>query len=214
MKDSSTTVNAPDVARLRCLDGGGAPPEITADLRLVATLPQPARRALWTALGPSLREPLVPAVETQLDDFCRRHGVNDDDLARVLKACRFLVREAAKRDLPLPAFLEDVAALAGAESETALVLASGYEKARALLRRDMLGEALRAQGTVLTGIHWRLDTIRASSTGIRASADVALVTLEHLEGDKAGRLVLHLPLAEVEALKRVCEEILGKKAGV
>lgn len=210
MKDSRTAVNAPDVARLRCLDGGCAPPEIAADLRLVAALPEPARRALWTALGPSLQEPLVPVVETQLDDFCRRHAVNDGDLARVLKACRFLVREAAKRDLPLTVFMEDVTALAGAESETSLVLASGYEKARALLRRDMLGEALRAQGTVLTGIHWRLDTIRASSTGVRASADVALMTLEYLEGDRAGRLVLHLPLTEVEALKRACEEILTR----
>lgn len=210
MKDSSATVNAPDLAHLRCLDGGCAPPEIAADLRLVSALPEPARRALWTALGPSLREPLVPAVEVQLDNFCRKHAVNDDDLARVLKACRFLVREAAKRDLPLSVFMEDVTALAGAESETSLVLASGYEKARALLRHDMLGEALRAQGTVLTGVHWRLDTIRTSSTGVRASADVALMTLEYLEGNKSGRLVLHLPLAEVEALKRVCEEILAK----
>lgn len=211
MKDSSTTVTTPGVARLRCLDGGCAPPEITADLGLVAALPEPARRALWTALGPSLQEPLVPAVETQLDEFCRKHGVSDGDLARVLKACRFLVREAAKRDLPLAVFLEDVAALAGAESETSLVLAAGYEKARALLRRDMLGEALRAQGTVLTGIHWRLDSIRASSTGLRAGADVALMTLEYLEGGRADRLVLHLPLAEVEALKRACEEILANR---
>lgn len=210
MKDSSTTVNAPGMARLRCLDGECAPPEITADLRLVAALPEPARRALWTALGPSLREPLVPEVEAQLDEFCRKHGVNDSDLARALKACRFLVREAAKRDLPLTVFLEDVTALAGAESETSQVLAAGYDRARALLRRDMLGEALRAQGTVLTGVHWRLDSIRASSTGLRASADVALVTLEYLEGDSAGRLVLHLPLAEVETLKRACEEILAR----
>jgi hypothetical protein len=210
MENRSTSADSRRASGLRCLDGELAPPGIVADLSLFAALPPDARRALWTALGPSLSEPLPPAVEAQLDEFCRRYGANDAELARVLKACRFLVREAVKRDLPLTAFAEDVATLTGEESEIRAVLGAGYDKARVLLRRDMLGDALKAQGTVLTGIHWRLDTIRASSNGMRASANVALVTLEYLEGDKSGRLVLHLPLGKVEELKRALEEILAQ----
>jgi hypothetical protein len=208
MAISSTSAPAHGAPPLRCLDGASAPPAIATDLSILSTLPEVARRALWTALGPSLQEPLAPTLEAQLDDFCRRYRVNDDDLARVLKSCRFLVREGARRDLPLNVFLADVTALVGEEEEIHAVLGAGYERARALLRRDFLGDALRAQGTVLTGIHWRLDTLRASSSGLRASADVALMTLDYAEGERPGRLVLHLPLTEVEDLKRVCDEIL------
>lgn len=208
MDNQFSSTDAPRAPALRCLDDGPAPAEIVTDLSLFAGLPEGARRAFWTALGPSLAEPLPRAVEAELDDFCGRHGAKGDTLARVLKACRFLVREASKRDLPLAAFAEDVAALAGADAEVRAVLAAGYEKARAIVRRELVQEALLAHGTVLTNIDWRIDVMRASSSGARLNVPVAHLALDYRDGDKPGRLVLQLPLATVEELKRACEAIL------
>jgi hypothetical protein len=177
-------------------------------MRLFAALPAPARRALWGALGPSLSDPLPPAVEGLLDDFCRRFGAPEDVLARIIKGCRFLVREAAKLDLTLAAFAEDVEAVAGAHSELGAVLAAGYEQGKAHVRREMLREALGAHGAVFTGMSWRVDTMTVSSSGVRMRAPVVMMTLSYVEGDRPARITLQLPKGAVEELKKACEEIL------
>ncbi len=52
---SSPTPASPALASL---GGFPAPPEMAADLRLLAELPEVAQRRLWEALGPAIREPL------------------------------------------------------------------------------------------------------------------------------------------------------------
>lgn len=192
---------------LLCLAGSPAPPEIEADLARVATLPQAARDNLWDVLLPSLEEPLPPAVERRLDDFCARHRVADEHLARALKACRFLLREAAKLDLDAASFASDVAKLAS-DSASLDLLAAGYERAKLTVRRQILRAVLLEHGRVLTGVDWRLDTAVASSHGARMTAPIAILTLRHQEGDTAGRTTFHLPLTAVAELRAACEALL------
>lgn len=192
---------------LLCLAGAAAPPEIVADLARVATLPQAAREHLWEVLGPSLEEPLPASMERQLDEFCARHRVADEHLARALKACRFLLREAAKLDLDAASFASDVTKLAPDPASLDL-LAAGYERAKLTVRRQILRAVLLEHGRVLTGVDWRLDTAVASSHGARMTAPIAILTLRHQEGDTAGRTTFHLPLTAVAELRAACEALL------
>jgi hypothetical protein len=162
-------------------------------------------------LGPSLEEPLPASVERDLDAFCARHRVADDHLARALKACRFLLREAAKLDLEAAAFASDLAKVSPDPVVVAL-LAAGYERAKRVVRRQILRAALLEHGRVLTGADWRLDTMTASSHGARMSAPVAVLTLRHQDGDKEGRTTFHAPLAAVAELRAACEAILEQHA--
>src|SRR6516165_10675432 len=100
----------PSIA-LRCLGGEVAPPELAGDLRRVLDLPAEALGRFWHVLGPSLGEPLPREAGPLLDGYCRAHHLDAEGLAHAVKACRFLLREAARRDLSREDFAADVATL-------------------------------------------------------------------------------------------------------
>src|SRR5262245_33354006 len=102
----SETAPPPTAIKLHCLAGGTAPPEIAADLDCVHSLPSSVRERFWEVLGPCLPEPLPPATDARVNDFCRAHNVDADDVARAIKACRFLIRSAAALDLSPAVFGE------------------------------------------------------------------------------------------------------------
>ena len=203
------TLDDPPRARLACLGGGEAPPELARDIARLAGLPRTARERLWEALGPSLSEPLPAPVEQLLDGFCRRHEVPGDELARVLKACRFLIREASRIDLPRAAFAEDLAAL-GAASEVQQVLLAGYERGKAAVRGELLHDALAAHGKVLTGVDWRVDTVAASTQGAKLQAPVVMLTLHYEDAGRRERITLQAVPGALEELRKVCDQLLGR----
>jgi len=201
----------PAPAPLLCLSGSAAPPEIEADLARVATLPPSARDSLWDVLLPSLEDPLPSAMERRLDDFCARHRVADEHLARALKACRFLLREAAKLDLDLPSFTKDLAQVARDPAIGAL-LAAGYERAKSLVRKQILRAVLLDHGQALTSVDWRLDHVTASSHGARMNAPIAILTLRAQEADRSTRTTFHASLAAIAELRAACDAILSARA--
>src|SRR5262245_41439450 len=97
---ASTTLDgsngAREPVRLRCLGGGEAPPELGDDLRRLLSLPREALEHFWQVLGPSLQAELSQQTERLLDVYCAAYKIDDEDLARAIKACRFLLREAAR----------------------------------------------------------------------------------------------------------------------
>lgn len=201
-------MDAPSPPPLSCLGGATAPPEIEPDLARVATLPPAARDGLWDVLLPSLEEPVPSAIERLLDDYCARHRVADEHLARAIKACRFLVREAAKLDLDADAFAKDVAAVSRDPSIERL-LSSGYERAKALVRAQILRAVLLDHGQALTGVDWRLDHVATSSHGARLHAPIAILTLRSQDGDRSRRTTFHAPLSAVAELRAACDAILA-----
>src|SRR3954467_10817737 len=107
---------------LHCLGGRPAPPDISADLTLVTTLPSRARDQLWEVLGPCLSEPMPRDLDPRIDRFCALHEIEGAVLARALKACRFLLRQASARDLGRELFAADVERLGGERSVGELLL--------------------------------------------------------------------------------------------
>jgi len=197
---------------LFCLGGEAAPAAIVADLQALSRLPERARARFWDALGPALPDPLPASVEPALDTFARTFEVPKDDLARALRASRFLVREASARGLDRERFGEDVVRLAGGplSPEAAVIaplLLSRYDAARAALAAGALRETLGDHGAVVESIEWRLDGVLASSRGDAGAARIAVLTLGYREGDRKDRITLHLSPDKLEELRRACERM-------
>src|SRR5580658_5736890 len=128
MDASATTADpttmAPAPIRLYGLGGGEAPPDLGADLLRLLRLPAEALQKIWQVLAPSLAENIAKETEQLLDVFCAAYKLDEDDLGRALKACRFVIREAAQRDVPVEAVAEDLDRLCpGAPLVKELVLA-------------------------------------------------------------------------------------------
>jgi len=153
--------------------------------------------------------PDYTAYEELLDVFCAAYRVDDEDLARAVKACRFVIREAAQRDVPAGAVAEDLDRLCPGDPLVKELLLAGYEPARERIRHDIVKAAVADHGKLLVGVKWRLDAIQASERGARLGTPVALLTLHYLEGTEKGRVTLQVLPDMMGELKQVCEKVLG-----
>lgn len=200
---------APASIKLHCLGGSGAPPGIAEDLARLPELPATARQSLWEALGPCLVDPLDQQVEELLSRFCRVHRADDDRVAAVIKACRFLLREACSLDLSRALFAEDLARLSGPDAELAAILLPGYDAAKAQIRAEILRGSLADHGKLLEGIDWRVDYLTTSSRGDKLRIPVALLTLRYREGKRKKRVTLQLLPDAIKDLRAICDRMLS-----
>jgi hypothetical protein len=206
---ASVSPPAPAPVRLYCLGGGEAPSDLGADLRRLVRLPVEALQKLWQVLAPSLAESIAKETEQLLDLFCAAYKLDEEDLARALKACRFVIREAAQRDVPAEAVAEDLDRLCPGDPLLKELVLAGYEPARAQIRHEIVKAAVADHGKLLVGIKWRVDAIQASEQGAKLGMPVALLTLHYLEGAEAGRVTLQVLPDMMGELRQVCEKVLG-----
>jgi hypothetical protein len=192
---------------LRCLRGRSATPEIIADLRNVSRLPGPARQQLYRVLGPCLVEPVPRAAEERLDQFCQEFQVPGDDLARAVRACRFLLRQAAMLDLGTPELVEDLRRL-GDTGEIEASLVPGYEMAKKVVRDEIARAVLADHGKVVERVGWRVEQITASNRGAKLRLPLTVLTLAYREGDRRDRITLQLTTEALRELRAMCDELL------
>jgi hypothetical protein len=211
MEGSAATVDTrlASPIRLFCLGGGEAPPDLGADLLRLLRLPPEALQTLWQVLAPSLAETIAKETEQLLDVYCAAHKLDEDDLARAIKACRFVIREAAQRDLPAGALAEDLDRLCAGDPLVKELVLAGYEPAKQQIRHEAVKAAIADHGKLLVGVKWRVDAIQGSERGARLGTQVALLTLHYLEGAEAGRVTLQVLPDMMGELKQVCEKVLG-----
>jgi hypothetical protein len=199
----------PAPPRLYCLGGGEAPPDLGADLLRLLRLPAEALPKIWQVLAPSLAETIAKETEQLLDLFCAAYKLDDEDLARAIKACRFVIREAAQRDVPAGAVAEDLDRLCPGDPLVKELLLAGYEPAREQIRHEIVKAALADHGKLLVGVKWRLDAIQASERGAKLGTPVAMLTLHYLEGAEAGRVTLQVLPDMMGELRGACDKVLG-----
>jgi hypothetical protein len=211
MDGSSTTAawTAEAPPRLYCLGGGEAPPELGADLRRLVSLPREALEKLWQVLAPSLADSIAKETEDLLDVFCSAYGADPEELGRLIKACRFVIRNAAQRDVPAAAVSQDLDRLCPGDPLVRDLLMAGYGAARERIRHEIVKAAVSDHGKLLIGVKWRLDAIQASEGGMQLKMPVALLTLHYLEGSESGRVTLQVLPDMMGELKKVCEKVLG-----
>jgi hypothetical protein len=206
---SADVAGAPVAVPLQCLGGGDAPLELGRDLLLLRGLPIEAVERMWQVLGPSLAETIAPETERLLDGFCKAYQIESHHLARALKACRFVIREAARIDLPAAALAADLDRLCPGDALVQDLVLAGYEPAKARIRSEILGKALADHGNLLTGVSWRVDTIHASERGGKLRAPVAMLTLQYREGAETRRITLQALPEMIVELRGACEGILA-----
>lgn len=208
-KGSRTVEQDSRTISLHCLGGAECPPGVGDDLRRLSRLSPEALQKLWQVLAPSLADTLSPETGQLLDMFCAAYKVEDDDLARAVKACRFLIREAASLDVKTEAFAADLACLCPEDPLIREILLAGYEPAKARLREEMLRAALVDHGKLLVRAQWRSDAILSSERGKRLGMPVTMLTLHYRDGAETGRITLQVMPDMMQELKKICDETLG-----
>jgi hypothetical protein len=198
--------------RLACLGGEPAPAELAHDLTRLLELPAPAKAALWRVLAPSLEEHIDDRTEKLLTAFCTDFEVEDDALARPLKAARHLFREAAKRAISRDAFEHDLRVLVGEERgrSVASILTLHYDEALRAIRTDIVRAALLDHGSLLLGLDWRVDTIATSPRGKKLGTSVALLTFKYKNGERTERLTVQALPDVLGEMRAALDEMLGK----
>lgn len=199
----------PTPLKLHALGGQHAPPELADDLRRLLRMPAEALQKFWQALGPCLADKVPDETEKLLDVFCAAYRLSEEDLARAIKACRFLIQSAARLDVPPERLGEDLDRLCPDAPVIKALLLAGYETAKARIRQEILKAALVDHGRLLIGAQWRVDTIEASERGARLRLPVTMLTLHYREGAEVGRITLQVLPDMVGELKGICEQILS-----
>lgn len=197
---------------LHCLEGQPPPDGLAQDLSRIASLPDGARKELWRVLGPSLGTPLDANVERALDAYVARHALDPDELAAILKACRFLLRGAARIALRKNLFADDIDALTGQRAEVRELLVGGYDAAIAALRREMVGGTLGDHGKVVQSVRWKIERLVASDRASAIDMPIASLTFNYLEGGNAkDRVTLVFPPEVLGDLMDACRALVGER---
>lgn len=195
--------------KLHCLGGHAAPPEVVADFLATRALPPGARAALWGALVHCLGEVIPKAAQEELDRFCAAHAAPPPLVARAVKGARFVLREAAARDLSAAVLAEDLMAISEGDEEIARLLLSGYDAARAAIRAEIVRLSFGDHGKLLDRVEWRMDHVTTSSRGEKLRVPSVVMTFSYTEGDQKARLTLHMPTDAVRGLRAMCDKILA-----
>lgn len=198
----------PPPVRLHSHGGSEAPPDLAADLRRLLRMPPEALGKIWQALGPCLADKLSEETERLLDVFCAAYRLSDDDLARAIKACRFLIQGAARLDLPAEQLGDDIERLCPDAPLLQELLLAGYDRAKAAIRQEIVKAALTDHGKLLIGAQYRVDVIDASERGARLRQPVVMLTLQYCEGMETGRVTLQVLPDMVAELRRICDRVL------
>jgi hypothetical protein len=193
---------------LQSLGGETASAEIATDLQRLSLLPNEALEALYQVLGPLLGgEMNKERINRIAGPFCKKHGADIDDLVHGIAAARTLLRHAAREDLHVEKFVEDLELL-GVEVPAARALVSGYQQASVLLRAELMMSTLMDHGAVLKNVDWRIDQMRGSNRGKNLNAPVASITFNYQDGQAAKRLTLQVLPPVLKQLREILNELL------
>jgi hypothetical protein len=195
--------------KLQSLGGERAPVDLGADLALLGALPPEAIGKIWSVLGPAMAEPITPEVEDLLEVFSSSHGIAREDLARPVRACRFLVRGAARFNVGPKAIERDLDALCPDDPLVKEIVLSGFAEVWKLLRQELIAHALRDHGKLLTRVSWRIDQVSSSDQADVVGIPVVLLTLEYLESGTPQRITLQTLPDVMAELRSACDRVLG-----
>lgn len=189
--------------RLRCLGGGAMPDEMRLSASRLDKLTDSLFGALPSMLGALVIEPMNAEMGQQLTRMCLRHEVAEADLGHVIRAVRWLMREAAACDLDGAALESDVRAIWKEPRGLLDVILNAYEPIKQEVRRALLNDALTKHGNVLVDVDWRVDIVAADRHAAKLMSPLALVTLSYRDAEANRRLSLQLLPDQLARLAQV-----------
>lgn len=189
--------------RLRCLSGGAMPDEVLRDAQRLDRLTDGALAALARLLRPIVLEPMSSELGQELSRLCVHHEVAEADLGRVLRAVRWLLREASAADADAGALETDIQLVWKEPRGLRTAMLGQYDAIKQELRRQLLQDALTAHGNLLVDVDWRVDFVAADRHAAKLMSPVALVTFRYRDAEKNGRLTLQLLPEQLARLAQV-----------
>lgn len=196
--------------KLHSLRNGEPSAAMCAEVQLVATLPQSARDSLWTLLEPHLGPQIPDTAQVIVSAFCAEHGVTEDDLAPVVRACRDLFRAAAGLDLGVEEMAADLSKLLPGDQATVRILIGCYVKALPRVRSLNVVALLGEYGSVLDDVSVRMDYVHTTRHDPTSMVPIAMMSLRYRADDEPQHLAVQLPLPLLAKLKAMCDAILGQ----
>lgn len=187
--------------KLQCCLGNSPPAPVAEGWKQFIQLPEPARKDIWSLLGPILFEPANPANKQHIETFIKKHSLTEETLAGAVQSCVFLLRQASSLDMDASAFQQDLVLLSGGEQQYRETIISQYDSAKANLRKILVQESLADHGKVLVGMDWRMDNVSASNRGAKLDTTVVLLTLKYRENNRIERTTLQLTPDAIKELK-------------
>lgn len=188
-----------------CFPEEGPPDGVIAGVRMLLGLPRGAQSNLWHLIRVGLEEPETPEHRQLVENYAMRFEANPAQLLGAVRACQFLVRQAAARKVELADFLTDVQTLSGTDRSAIELLAPHYQRVRNLLRLQMLENTLADHGNVLVGFDWRIDNVGVSNHGELDSVPVVFLNLVYRHGDETKKLPMQLSPSAIASLKLFLE---------
>jgi len=192
---------------LHCFHGAPAPPQVVDGWQRYLHLPKPARRAIWSLLGPAVLDLNESDHQELLSSFCKEHGISREPVVQAVHSCGFVLSRAAALDLALGQVHEDLSALC---SDTAVdndaldILLARYDGMKTQLRGLIVQESLADHGKVLVGLDWRVDNFSASQRGANLDTTVVLLTMRYRDGNQFDRITFQLTQDALRELKLFC----------
>ncbi len=203
-------MTSPAPTALFSLGGQPAPPDARFDVAELALLPLSARENLWPLLERALAEVPDTNLDQLVEQFAAAHEAPPARVARVLRICRLLLREAARRGVSQAQFELDLTVLDADGTRAAHeVLIPPYDEVQVALRRELMYAALTDHGELLTRVDWRVDVMKQSQRGIDLESPVVWVTFHYARGHHTDRVTLQVLPDMIQELQRMCAEVLG-----
>lgn len=188
-------------AKWHCFPGEEPPEGVVSGMRMLLGLPRGAQSNLWHLVRVGLEEAETPEHRQLLESYAMRFEANPAQLMGAVRACQFLLRQAAACKLEPAQFLADVQALSGTERAAVELLAPHYLRVRNHLRLQLLESTLADHGNVLVGFDWRIDTVSVSNHGEMENVPVVFLNLSYRNADDTRKLSLQLSPSAVASLK-------------
>lgn len=202
------------MVELNSLVSAELPEKLASELCSVLELPEGALRAFWMLLSLALYDVPPRDLEQQSARFAEEHGVDPKVMAGALRAHRFLLREAAKRNIEKEQYAEDLATVAGDEERAKrlhAVLLPGFEPAMERVRQEIITGGIADHGKVLTEVKWRVDSMLASDRGSSEQRRIGMLTIGYREGRREDRVTLQVLPDGLQALYEACRGMIDVK---
>lgn len=197
---------------LNCLEGQPAPPVVIEGWKQLCALPRTCRESFRLLLESVLMNPENATNKELILLFSKEHDVPPESLWSAMGCCELLLKQAAALDLPQDRFRQDIEALTGGSpDDLGQFILTRYPDAIEGLRRQILLESLAGHGKVMTGLQWRLDTLKHSSKGNNLNTDIVLLTLSYREGQNENSITLQLTEDAARQLKKFCDRFTDRR---
>jgi len=195
---------------LQCLMGGRAASDLAADVGQVLDLPEKVQGEFWDLLRDCLAPQLDDRTGNRLKRFAKECEIDPQRLLAPVKACRFLLRSAARHNTGPEAFAADIKTLSTKDNHDALhkLLMHIYREGFANLRKEVVFLSIAEHGTLGRDIHWRLDTLQSSDHGVALDVPLTSLTFACQDGQSTRNITIQLLPDMLGKLRDICDEVL------